>query len=258
MVFEPATVYLDFDGVIADSASECINTAIVALGELANESGVEEVCSQHLKQTKDLALANRHLVMPPENFYCLLKAAQASAARSERSSTEIEARFRAELLDADKTTLDRFKSLFFAARASVTRQCSDKDWYSQNPATPFIQEFMIKLNNRDVRLVIVSRKDEPSLYRWIAGGQLSFDSVYGSSALDLQNNEKFMLISKLQMERHKHAAIFLDDAPSELEGFDWNTIGVTPLLAGWGYNSLKDNRREIIDYIEGWIDDLSN
>lgn len=257
-ISEKATVYLDFDGVIADSALECINTAITALAELAEASGIQEIYSQQLSQTKSLAIANRHLVMPPENFYCLIKAAQACAVQSEKSPTEIEARFRAEVADTDKKKLDRFKSLFFTIRNRVALEGSDESWHAQNPATPFIQELTNIVNNRDVRLVIVSRKDEASLRRWIAGGPFSFDCVYGNHALELENSEKFALISKLQNERHNRAAVFVDDAIGELAGFDWASIGVTPLEAGWGYNGLENNYLEITDYIEGWLDDLSN
>lgn len=244
--------------MIADSALECINTAITALGELAEESGIEEIYAQHLCQTKSLAITNRHLVMPPENFYCLIKAAQGCAVQSEKSPTEIETRFHAEIVGADRTKLDRFKSLFFMIRNRGAKERSDENWYAQNPATPFVQELMHIVSNRDVRLVIVSRKDEASLLRWIAGSPFSFDCVYGNHALELQNSEKFALISKLQSERYNRAAIFVDDAIGELAGFDWASIGVTPLEAGWGYNGLEDNYREIINYIEGWLDDLSD
>lgn len=243
--------------MIADSALECINTAITALDELADERGMKEIDAQQLPQTKSLAIANRHLVIPPENFYCLIKAAQAYAVHSEKCSTEIEARFRAEVADADRTKLDRFKSLFFTVRNRGAKEGSDENWYAQNPATPFIQELTDIVHNRDVRLVIVSRKDEVSLLRWISGGPFSFDCVYGNDALELQNSEKFALISKLQSERHNRAAVFVDDAIGELAGFDWSSIGVTPLEAGWGYNGLDDNHREISEYIEGWLDDLS-
>ena len=67
--------YLDFDGVIAHSAVECINTAFNAWIETSgNFFGELDFEDRIVIKSKiiDQAIANRQLVVPPEHFYCLL------------------------------------------------------------------------------------------------------------------------------------------------------------------------------------------
>lgn len=258
MTSKTPIIYLDFDGVIAASAVECVDTAIIAMNELAGGNASEEICHQQLEKIKNLAIANRYLVMPPEYFYCLIKAVQASLGQAEISPSTIANLFYTEISHADRNKLDRFKELFFASRDRASREKTDEEWYLQNPGTPFIHEFTELVGDRDIRLEIVSRKDEASLLKWIAGGPFDFDHVHGNQALARQNGEKFALIARLQEQSGYKDAIFVDDAADEQAGFDWAAIGVTPLIAGWGYNRLADNLGETLNCIEEWLNDLSD
>ena len=44
----------------------------------------------------------------------------------------------------------------------------------------------------------------------------------------------------------------------ELNDFDWKSINVVTLTAGWGYNDLKDNTKQTINIIKEHMNDLSN
>ena len=258
MISKSALIYLDFDGVIADSAVECIDTAFIAMNKLQQKLVNEPINLKQSGKLKDLAIAYRYLVLPPEHFYCLIRSIQIFADQIEPNPDEIVDRFYHEISQADKTLLDHFRMLFFASREREAMRKTDKDWYLDNPATPFIKSLKPLISQQNVQIEIVSRKDERSLLRWISGGPYDFDCVYGNEALARYKNEKFSLISKLQERNGYKAAIFVDDAVGELSEFDWKSVGVTPLIAGWGYNDLIDNSLETLNYIKEWIDDISD
>ena len=253
---EIATIYLDFDGVLAHSAIECIDTAMAVFKELV-EFGVQDIGSeQHITEIKKVAVNNRHLVLPPENYYCLLKAARKCVLQNKINYTSVKECFELEVKNIDPKFLVRFKTLFFAVREQSANKLTNQDWYLQNPATPFVHQLTSLLKNDNILLEIVSRKDNASLLRWVDGSPFEFDGIHGNETLALENNEKYALICKLQERRGNRSAIFVDDALDELAGFDWKSIGVTPIAAGWGYNSLDNNLKEALEYIKGWVFDL--
>lgn len=257
MRFNRQVIYLDFDGVIAASAIECVNTAMCAMEELEKNSIEDDVSITDCEKIKHLAISNRYLVLPPEHYYCLIKAVTAFVHEVDVEPSRIAERFNIEKLEVREDTLRQFKYLFFNKRSRDNDENSDVKWYLENPATPFIHELMRLLEGRNVRVEIVSRKDEASILKWVSSSPFQFDSIFGNGALNSENNEKFALISKLQAQRGNAKAIFIDDAPSELFDFDWASIGVTPLVAGWGYNQLEDNKSEIITNVKEWLNDLS-
>ena len=71
-------------------------------------------------------------------------------------------------------------------------------------------------------------------------------------------NSKFDLIKDLQKQKKFPEAIFIDDMILELNDFDWKSINVVTLTAGWGYNDLKDNTKQTINIIKEHMNDLSN
>jgi hypothetical protein len=67
--------YLDFDGVIAHSAIECINSAFVVWLKKNNIlfKSIDNGAKSTLKsKIIECSIANRYLVIPPENYYCLI------------------------------------------------------------------------------------------------------------------------------------------------------------------------------------------
>lgn len=253
MIFEPPTIFLDFDGVIANSSRECIDTAFEAFSAVSEKSDDYEMRYQKGELLKAVAVEYRYLVVPPEHFYCLVKAVQVSDCPK-----AIPEQFETIRLQVDSLILEQFKRCFFSLRAESLQEKSDQDWYEQNPSTSFIHDLASVIKNRSVRLEIVSRKDEKSLLRWISGSPFYFDAVYGSEALIPRNGSKFLLISELQKHRDYREAIYIDDAVSEQDGCGWSDIGVTPLIAGWGFNSRPDNTDDAVLFIHEWLNDLSN
>ena len=71
-------------------------------------------------------------------------------------------------------------------------------------------------------------------------------------------NSKFDLIKDLQKQKKFPEAIIIDDMILELNDFDWKSINVATLVAGWGYNDLKDNTKQTINIIKEHMNDLSN
>ena len=258
MDYKPHSIYLDFDGVIADSAYECINTTICAFDKLALENPALSIQKDEVQKIKSRAIENRFLVLPPEHFYCLIKAVKHFAFDPEIDQEQLVDRFHYEVNNASAEILNKFKKLFFAKRALDSTKLTNKQWFTENPATAFINQFMTLCEDRNVKIKIVSRKDEASLLKWISGSPFRFDEVYGNRELALEGNSKFSLISKLQTQNDMNNSIFIDDAPNEFAHHDWKAVGVATLVAGWGYNGLNDNTTEVLNIVEEWLNDFAN
>ena len=66
--------YLDFDGVIANSARECVHVAYKAWSALNENKLRSEIGEQQRAQILETSEIYRYLVVPPENYYCLIEA----------------------------------------------------------------------------------------------------------------------------------------------------------------------------------------
>jgi len=253
-------IYLDFDGVLANSANECISSAfnvwLAMQSELLEKKIFIELEEKNL--IFDISIANRSLVIPPEHYFCLIQSVYEQIKSSSMFPENIKSLFNKNCKNTSYILLDQFKEYFFKYRELKFNQQSDVEWAEENPATLFTKEFFRMIKSVDVETFIVSRKNYISLDKWLSGSGYKVDGIFGNEELAKFKNCKFKLISNLQNEKPFRKSIFVDDTAFELNFPGWSDINVLTLEAGWGYNNMPDNTNEILEKIRGNLNDLHN
>lgn len=227
-------IFLDFDGVLADSANECIESSAIIF---------EKMSSQKIPQrAKDIAVKYRYLVMPPREYKCLIQAVLTF--EDEVEIPILFNKYKEKLRDADAI---KFEEELFYYRDNLINSISLREWFNMNLPTLFFKKIMsMKLYNSN--LFIISRKNENAIQKWICGGNMEHKfKVYGSNALKKFSGSKYELIQNLQqLTEFSYPGIFVDDFVQEISAHDWQSINVTPHIAGWGYNDMPDNSEAIL------------
>ena len=242
--------YLDFDGVIADSATECINTSFLAWLKIVDDKKRGLVDSKKL--IIEYALNFRYLVTPPENYYCLidLLVDTVSQANGKINYLQFEDSFKNKVDSENIETLNKFKEIFFQTRKERFSKKPKSEWLDENPPTKFLKKFKELTKNHNCQVKIVSRKDKESIIVWLDQTKLNINEIYGNESLENFNNSKFSLIRHLQHQNNLKSAIFIDDSPEEIYQEDWKSIFITPIIAGWGYNHFQDNTKQVLKKIK--------
>jgi len=255
-------IYLDFDGVLADSAVECINSSFDVWSYLRND--FDKVAGTKKQEVKSLmieyGIKNRYLVTPPEHYYCLLDVIFEEFLNNtlDFSSHHIREVFSRKTELIDLQSLSEFKDQFFILRSNKLLNKSNKEWVEENPPMPFTSKFLRLLEDKDKELYIISRKNYEAISKWCLGMNLSIKEIYGNEELTLYQDNKYSLIKLLQEKSQFPSSLFIDDTLSEINNFNWKDISVTTMQAGWGYNDLSDNSQSILKRIREISDDLHN
>ena len=256
-------IYLDFDGVMANSAVECITSAFSVWAEL-NQSvlvSFDSVRKAEIKhKTITIGVANRYLVVPPEHYYCLvdLIVHQILKGNTYLTNYEVLCLFESSVKSIHPEVLMSFKKEFFCFRDKRFSILSDADWLAENPCTRFMDEFSKLMKGLSVDVIVVSRKNHAAISKWVSGYGTPGLEIYGNESLGQFNNNKFDLIEHLQQKNDCPFAFFIDDMILEFDSLKWENINVTTLIAGWGFNDLKDNTSQVLKIIEESMIDLFN
>ena len=255
--------YLDFDGVIAHSAIECVNNAFSVWQETENDL-FNNIDSSTISNAKskiiDCCISNRYLVIPPEHYFCLIDAIFHEFLDKNKipEDNQVPNLFFSKIQSVCPKILKTFKKNFFSLRDKKFVTLSDEDWVRENPETLFINQFYKIIKNNSVEVIVVSRKNYMAIKKWFLGSRLPVKEIYGNEALNKYDNNKYNLIESLQLKNQKNKAFFIDDMISEFDIHNWQKINVITLQAGWGYNDLDDNTQDILKIIKEHINDLSN
>ena len=251
-------IYLDFDGVIAHSALECITSAYnVWLHLQANPTQQNGISRLGVERDNiiQLSIKNRFLVVPPEHYFCLIQSVfeEVKSKTFKTCTASILKRFNAVCQNSSPSLLHLFKQKFFEFREVKFNKQSDLDWVTENPITPFAKKLFDMLKLYPAEVFIVSRKNYVSVAKWVSGSGIKVEKIYGNEDLAKFGDSKFNLISSLQNEIPFFSAVFVDDMAFEFDSVGWSDIGVETLEAGWGYNNLVDNTDEILKNIRDFL-----
>ena len=255
-------IYLDFDGVIADSAVECINTAFETWHSMQLNTKGSNIITTDLDKEAiiNASIKNRSLVVPPEHYYCLIQSVTESINTNSKniSNSNIKKNFELNCKNSSPYLLDKFKKDFFQFRDYKLKKKSDAEWVNENPPTLFAKSLFEIIKPYEVEIFIISRKNFIALHKWVAGSHYKIHFIFGNEQLAKFKNNKFNLISSLQHKSQMKKSIFIDDTLDELHFENWDSIDVITIEAGWGYNKLSDNTSETIAKINGIINGLYN
>lgn len=217
-------LFLDFDGVLFDTAIEAFNMAFQAYYRY-------EYCSDAHEKIYDLFKANRYLIAPAWNYFYLFQAID----RYIISGKSVAGSFRELLVQSNKVQYEEFEANFFAYRKYM-RENNFERWISLNTQYPFFD--MIKkhlFGNHNLTCYVLSTKDEETISAILNFYNVIFptDRILGKSYFDRFAN-KAGVIKKIMSGEDSSKAIFIDDALEHLNACS----GIDNLLTirnNWGY-----------------------
>jgi len=251
--------YLDFDGVIADSARECIHVAYSVWSAFNESKLFGAISEQQRTQILEQSINFRYLVIPPENYYCLIDTIFQiqTTFNSEVTADDVIKLFYRKVESADVRMLTKFKEEFFSSREEKLATCSDTSWVAENPPTVFVREFFRMAERYPIKVSIVSQKNRQAIKKWFNGAGFTVDAIFGNESVNKYGG-KFNLIKDLQRSDEYQKAVFIDDMALEINPYNWKNINVITFIAGWGFNDFEDNTQALLLTIKGHLDDLSN
>lgn len=229
-----SVVFLDFDGVIFDSAKEAYAIAMLTTQRIKKLS-VLDLTSDHAQRF----LAQRHLIGPAWNYYYLLLAIDDNN----------DLKFDDYLPDEASEQAKNFQRAFFATRQVIRNHFWD-DWLSLNRLYEGSCRF-IELINSNSNIVIVTTKDAETV-------RVLLDENGVNRAIDIfdsESYEKFGCKSYFMddyIKKHNiKRAIFIDDSKKHIAKCVWVNHLIT-VQACWGYVSpedYNDNKNTVINAI---------
>ena len=227
-------VFLDFDGVIFDSAKEAYAIAMLATQKVRTLSEVD-LTSEHAQRF----LRQRYLIGPAWNYYYLLEAI-------EENNDKL---FDKYLPDEAGAEAKAFQSAFFATR-QVIRNHFWVQWLALNDIYDGAR-FFIDLLNENNNVVILTTKDAGTVKALLDVNGVSRDV----DIFDTKSYEKFgcksYFIDDYIKKNNIRKAIFIDDSSKYISKCSWVDKLIT-VQARWGYVSpddYKDNKNEVISAI---------
>lgn len=227
--------FIDFDGVICDSQTECfVSSARAYYSEYRGNTGP----APGSREESDFRRL-RPFVRTGGDYLFV----QACVEKGEpvRTQEEFDA-----VVAADPAMAARYHTLFYRERSRLLAEEPDY-WFSLNPLYSGMADMLGRLGD-DQDVFILSTK-EPAFI----GRILEFHGVHWDASRILCSGagRKRSLIGTMLDGRRIDTAIFIDDQPDHFRGKDG--LDIQCFLAGWGYvlpEWLKDDSYTTITPVE--------
>ena len=224
-------IFLDFDGVLADSAQECYTV-------------VSNLFAENSFEIKNKFLQNRYLVKEPYGFYILFK-----LLLDGNNNRDIKTIYKKKYENISNLNKLKYTNNFFKKREELIKKEGLDCWCQLNPPTKFFVKFMKYNSNKSKDFIIVSTKNSDEIDIWVKYYKMNPHSIYGNESY-VHSKNKFSLIKNVCNFDDNQSNYFVDDNYEHITGNDWISINCIPLYAKWGYNnSDEDNTDSIIDRI---------
>lgn len=227
-------VYLDFDGVIFDTAYEAYLVLILTMGRANGLQEAKLFSSTDINY--DLFYQFRYLIGPAWNyfylFHWLTKEGGKGTPKIPKKPSE----------DAMS-----FQSTFFQTRKKI-REDSYTDWLTLNTLYEGSRGFIDLLNDFSDSVRIVSTKDRETIENLLQSQGLAKPvTIHSADAFDLHGSKSEIIIRALSEER-VNSAIFVDDCFAHIE--QCQPIDCLKCIqAGWGYTAPGTHQNTPTDVV---------
>ncbi|KZY88514.1 hypothetical protein A3743_11535 [Oleiphilus sp. HI0072] len=227
-----SVIFLDFDGVIVDSAKEAYAMAMLATKKSQKLSDVD-LNSEHCRRF----LEQRCHIGPAWNYYYLLKCLD----------EEKDVQFLDMLPNEAGDEARVFQDRFFATRQVVRNHFWD-EWLDLNHFYEGANGFIDLINNNS-NVVVVTTKDAETVSALLEKyGVLRDVEIFDSRSYDQFGCKSLFMddyIKRMNIKR----ALFIDDSYSHLEKCNW-VEKLSTIQAKWGYvfpEVYEDNKNEVLN-----------
>ena len=234
-------LFLDFDGVVCDSLSECLVSSWIAY----RRSTDQEIPAAVPMALRSHFVAMRSLIRSGKDYVLI----QDLIARNRPVTSQTE--FDSHIQTAGVQTMQRFKTLFYEARSQLLDIDPDY-WMSLNRIYPHMLDGLRAVSGSDL-LYVISTKKAAFIARLLISNGVPFDTsriIYSGSTRKLSIISS--VLDTLKTLKHRKA-VLVDDQIDHLLG---NTDPrIQCLLATWGFIKKEWlNQAETVDPTEmAWL-----
>jgi CMP-N-acetylneuraminic acid synthetase/phosphoglycolate phosphatase-like HAD superfamily hydrolase len=229
-----SVVFLDFDGVIFDSAKEAYAIAMLTTQRIKKLDELD-LTSKHAQRF----LAQRYIIGPAWNYYYLLATID----------DDNDAKFEDYLPDEAGHDAKVFQSAFFATRQVIRNHFWDK-WLALNSLYDGANVF-IELINSNNNIVIVTTKDAETVQALLdANGLNRAIDIFDTESYEEFGCKSYFMDDYIKKKNIKRA-IFIDDSHKHISKCLWVT-NLTTVQACWGYvppEQYRNNKSEVVNAI---------
>lgn len=227
-------VFLDFDGVIVDSAKEAYAMTMLTAGRIKTLSDLD-LNSEHAERF----LKQRCHIGPAWNYYYLLKSIEEN---KDLSFPEL-------LPNEAGKEGKKFQDQFFATRQVIINHFWD-DWLDLNEIYNGSDVF-IDLINQNNNIVIVTTKDAPSVKALLEKYGVSREIAIYDATYYEDFGCKSLFIDDFMKKNYIKSSLFIDDSLFHLDKCNWIN-NLKTMQAQWGYvlpDDYIDNKEEVANLI---------
>jgi CMP-N-acetylneuraminic acid synthetase/phosphoglycolate phosphatase-like HAD superfamily hydrolase len=230
-----SVIFLDFDGVVVDSATEAYAMAMLTTGKIKMLSELD-LTSDHAKRF----LGQRCHIGPAWNYHYLLKAID------DKNDVSFE-----ELLPNEAgNEAKRFQEQFFATRQVIRNHFWDQ-WLNLNALYEGSDRFIDLINQND-NIVIVTTKDASTVDALLTMYGVTREvTIYDAKTYEEFGCKSYFMDDYIKKNSIKRA-LFIDDSKSHLDKCNW-VEGLKTIQAKWGYVLPEDysvNMDEVVTVIQ--------
>ncbi|WP_462155371.1 hypothetical protein [Pseudoalteromonas piscicida] len=225
-------LFLDFDGVIVDSAKEAYAMAMLTTKKIETLAELDlnsEHCALFLKQ--------RCHIGPAWNYFYLMKCIDEGS----------DANFASILPNEAGEDAKAFQDRFFATRQVIRNHFWD-EWLRLNEMYEGSEQF-IQLINNNPNVVIVTTKDAETVDALLKiYGVTREVSIYDTKSYEQYGCKSFFMADYMKKNSIKKA-LFVDDSYSHLSKCEW-VENLQLVHARWGYvtpDVYLDNKTDVIN-----------
>lgn len=239
---ELKTLFLDFDGVLFNTLKEAYLICRCAYSKIDFKSPIDQ--NEFSKFYKF-----KFLVYNSWQYYYLMKTLLDKSVLSDK---EVIRKYKTYLKDRDFASEAKFNEAYYSTRKRMKDEFFDF-WNSLEEPFPFFSELINVLKNKNIDVVIVSKKDFNSIKFRLKqyGLRLSDDKIYAKESLEKYQN-KSDFINEYIVKNNVKKAIFIDDNSNNLDPCK-NIKCLETFLAGWGNIAIDEiglNCYDIINKIK--------
>ena len=213
-------VFLDFDGVIADSIRETYVISLQAYYGVKGPSDEESVGALFFKY--------RGLVRPPHHFLALHKTIEFCLDKGKDPGMAIFRNVFEKYIEQCEPQKNKFEALFFGLRTRY--QLSSEYWVSLNPITEYGKSLVGK---ELARYFILTTKDAKAVDVLLKAYGIDIEKRFTKSDYERFNNKGAIIQYVLDTYPEYDSAVFVDDAVEHLDSV--TNSNVSCLFAEWGY-----------------------
>ncbi|MBF0312055.1 MAG: HAD family hydrolase [Oligoflexia bacterium] len=230
-------VALDFDGVICDSAKECMFVSYMAYVKSSDN---------HIKintKLRESFLNHRYLVRDPKNFYLLWKVIIEGSISQYAGKQDL---FEERAKNEKDENFNSFRERYFQTRKKL-KVTNIKTWLRKNPLYPNVEAVINKLLV-DYPVYIITTKDIESVQDILYFHGITPTKIYDGSTF----TQKGMIINQLQAQHSKEGKkcviYYVDDQFSDLQSCQ--SAGAVVRWATWGYGLKPESITALESFAE--------